>query len=190
MDDYSKLYKLTQTRHLILLLVLVGAINTGMLVTDINFIKMLSDCLSKYICFNIDKLIYVFIISCAFVLIVDRNTWLPFLGSTIIPEKVLVNKKNTNADIIIPIKTIPNAKIIYWSSLKQENSKIPDVEEAYGNYNNSGITESDKYGNAKLYIAESSSYFVPSGKLINRHVHYRTINKNSSVMSDVKTVYY
>ena len=50
--------------------------------------------------------------------------------------------------------------------------------EAYGDFSNSGVVMSNSSGLAELPILAGSGYTVPSGRKLDRHVHYRVLGKN------------
>ena len=49
---------------------------------------------------------------------------------------------------------------------------------------------SNDNGDAVLSIKPSTSYIIPSGAEIPRHIHYRLLDLKLGMMSDIKTVYY
>ena len=63
------------------------------------------------------------------------------------------------------------------------------VMKAYDDYSNSGVVM-EKNGIVKLKVIKGSGYFVPSGKFIKPHVHYRILNKTNGMMGPIRTVYY
>jgi uncharacterized membrane protein YuzA (DUF378 family) len=175
-----------QTRLLnfyITIIVLFGAINTGLMCVNINIIEKLKDY------FYLDKIVAVIILLCALYLLSKKETVLPFLGESVIPSTLIPLKKN-NGNMAINVKVEPNSKVIYWASLPNESNK-PQVKEAYGNYSNYGTIMSDATGNAKLTITKGTGYIVPNGKYIKPHIHYRVFNnENPEFVSPVYTVYY
>jgi hypothetical protein len=70
------------------------------------------------------------------------------------------------------------------------NSEIPNVEEAYSDYSNSGVIMSNDKGEATIEIKEGSSYIVPSGKVIPKHVHYRVLGLPYGMIGKIETLYY
>ena len=88
----------------------------------------------------------------------------------------------------VTIKTVPNVKIAYWAALPKGNN--PDVITAYDDYSNSGVVMSDSNGIAVLPILAGSSYIIPSGRKLDRHIHYRVFNKYYGMMDKLNTKYY
>ena len=125
-------------------------------------------------------------------LLFDIKTYLPFLGETVLPSKLLCNN-NKNNDIInnnnlihLKIKTdINTEKIVWWAADEEDNRKvINDPKEAYKNYNNSGISLVDN-GHTEVVLLCPKSY-IAGGRELPKHLHYRESKKD--VLGDVKTI--
>ncbi len=187
---YNKIYLKTKLNMILFAIVFVGAINWGATALGYNFVELLSLNINKYFQVNypIDKIIYVIVALSALWLATKKTTWLPFLGVGIMPSSLVPLTKPTGANKKITIKTRPNTKIIYWSAY-QKGEKTPVVD-AYSDYANSGAVMSDSNGNAVLEIVEGSGYTVPSGQVIPKHVHYRTVGLPDGMMGKVETVKY
>lgn len=139
----------------------------------------------------IAKFIAILVIGYCIYLAVNRNTYLPFLGPTILPISLLKepstyteNKKELRVpvDIDVPDKTI----VIYWAS--SPNSEIIKTPyEAYNKFENSGVTT---VTNKKAYFKVDcpSSYKIPSSRVLSPHVHYRIVYPNG-VTGSVRTIY-
>ncbi len=187
---YNKIYLKTKLNMILFAIVFVGAINWGATALGYNFVELLSLNINKSLQVNypIDKIIYVIVALSALWLATKKTTWLPFLGVGIMPSSLVPLTKPTGANKKITIKTRPNTKIIYWSAY-QKGEKTPVVD-AYSDYANSGAVMSDSNGNAVLEIVEGSGYTVPSGQVIPKHVHYRTVGLPDGMMGKVETVKY
>ena len=174
-----------------LVLVIVGGLNWGTTAFGYNLVEMLSSSLNKLVGMNthIDKIIYVIVALAAITLAINKHSWLPFLGESVLPES-LVALKELKGNTIVKVNVKPNTKIAYWSSTKVNEDGIPSVDKAYGNYSNSGVVMSDANGVASLVFNEGTSYKVPSGREIVRHVHYRELGQHYAMMGPVKTHYY
>ena len=124
-----------------------------------------------------------------------RNFYLPFLGRTVYPcdnisesdPKYIegyprkINKVQTK---------YPNKKIIYWAAMPGKNTK-KTPEDAYKNFENSGITKANNKGEVEF------TYYKPVGYFVNRfgfekelkpHIHYRACLGNG-LLSQIETVY-
>lgn len=173
--------------------VIAGAINYGFMAFDYNLIEILNLKINNYFLIKSDVnfIFYVIIAMSGLILMVQTTTWLPFLGPCAFPTKGLItNKVNSLGTKIIKVNVKPNTRVAYWSSLPIVDNVIPDVEDAYSDFSNSGVVTSDSKGVAELSIAPGSSYIVPFGKQIPKHVHYRELDARLGMMGELKTVYY
>ena len=172
-------------------LVIVGALNWGLTAFDYNVVDKLNNGLNGLVNTKtyFDKIIYGAVAIAAIILALKRDSWLPFLGYTVMPSSLVPLKEN-KGDISVNVRVKPNAKVAYWATLPYKNLDIPNVKTAYGNYSNSGVVMADKNGNATLVIAKGTSYIVPSGMEIPRHVHYRELTDDWGMMKPIKTVEY
>lgn len=118
----------------------------------------------------------------------QRNTYLPFLGPTVLPPIFLQNEilpEGANFTFTVDMPEAEGRKVMYWGS-QPSKTLFEDPYTAYGEYKNSGIT-TVKNGEAKFVVFCPSSYRVP-GTLLSPHVHYRMIEPNG-LLGEVKTVY-
>jgi hypothetical protein len=179
------------------LLVIVGALNWGAHVFNVNLVTILSSSLNKLIAMvasknyeiRFDVVVYALVFSAAVILASQKSTWLPFLGSSVLPSSLVPLKTPLNNNQVVSINTKPNTKVAYWSTLPNTSDKLPFVIDAYGDYSNSGVVMSDDKGVALLPILEGSGYYVPSGKTLKKHVHWRLIHENG-MMGPVRTYFY
>ena len=182
----------TRLHMVLMLLVIVGSINWGLVgLFNLNLVDVLSTNLNKLLntTLPINNAIYVLVAIAGIWLAMNRNTWLPFLGSSVLPANLLQLKKPEKSDKVVTIQTeMPNTKVVYWASLPKGDK--PPVEEAYSDYSNSGVVMTDDKGKAELPILTGSSYVVPSGKEISRHVHYRLAGLPWGMVGKVMTVNY
>jgi len=116
-----------------------------------------------------------------------KHTWLPFLGQTVLPSK-LINETNNMGDTSIKIQVTPNTKVAFWSSLPSKDHNIM-VDKAYSDYSNSGVVRSDNNGFAVLTFNKGTGYVVPNGRFIKPHIHYRELTEDSAMIGPVKTIY-
>ena len=134
------------------------------------------------------EMVYFIIGICALYVVFNRDTYLPFLGETIIPCNVLQNSTPNNATKKITLQTLPNSKVIFWASEPSETGFIVDFKEAYGEFLNSGIATSNDDGIVEINIREPQPYFVPIKGILNPHVHYRVCD-GKGTLGRVKTVF-
>ena len=174
-------------------LIFLGAFNSAMhIFYEKDIINMSSDFINSNLKTNypINKFIYLLILIASIMVIIKRETWLPFLGTSVLPESLIPLKIPLNANTNITVKTKPNSKIAYWSTLPGKDDDKIDVITAYGDYSNSGVTMSDKNGIAILPIQIGTGYIVPNGRHIQRHLHYRVVGMPYGLIGKIKTIYY
>jgi len=127
------------------------------------------------------KWVYTLIGVAALLLVFSRDTYLPFLGETIVPGGALAEKTPQNANEQVSITTIPHAKVLYWAAEPNPNQgkDIPSWDEAYSEYENSGVAVADGAGHAILrFRGPPQSYKVPIMGTLTPHVHFRICGAN------------
>lgn len=117
-------------------------------------------------------------------LMLQRTTYLPFLGPTVLPGSVLLSRRTPkNATVIVDIPSSAS-KIVYWASEPCSNVK-PTPWAAYKDFDNSGVVDVEN-GVAEVHLRCPGRY-VAKGKVLPRHVHYREV-VGDGMMGPVKTV--
>ncbi len=172
--DMIKLY------HIALSILLLTSLNTGLKIFNIDLLLYITN---KKILYGI----YIIVLVCCFFLFRLRDFWLPFLGDAVFPENLISLKENKEFDRIFEVKVPKGSKVAYWATKKTDKKTC--VEKAYDNYSNSGVVM-EKDGIAKLKVIQGSGYYVPSGKFIKPHLHYRILNKSNGMMGPIRTIYY
>jgi hypothetical protein len=121
--------------------------------------------------------------------LLNRDTYLPFLGESAFPCDNLIESVPLGANFSVTVKVPPNVKVSYWAADPENNnsSVSPDPWVAYKDYSNSGVTVSDQQGNATLRVRFPQKYRIPWGATLNNHVHYRYC-KTPGMLSSVFTV--
>jgi uncharacterized membrane protein YuzA (DUF378 family) len=193
MSTVNSIYYRVKFNMVLMALVIIGAINWGTTAFGYNLVEILNYQINSFFrretYFN--RVIYVIIALAAIRLAFQQKTWLPFLGYSAFPSKAFIPlKENKNAPIKIEVKVKPNTRVAYWASLHKDTHDIPYVDDAYGDFSNSGVVMSDKDGIAILSIKPSTSYIIPSGREIPRHVHYRMLDLPLGMMGNLRTAYY
>jgi hypothetical protein len=142
------------------------------------------------------KMIAIIVLISAIYISTNRNTYLPFLGKTVLPaillQKELAPDGATHTHVINLGHGVENGtRLIYWGAESTNKETVRnDPIEAYGNYSNSGIaTVQDQ--KATIYFNCPDVYNTGTiyTKTIDRHIHYRLIAPDSIMMSQVFTVY-
>lgn len=122
----------------------------------------------------------------------DRDYFLPFLGHAVIPLNI-GSKPTTGILTKVKIRDLPpNVRVVYWGA-QESNKPFDNPEDAYGNYNNSGMTLSDKNGEAFAEIICPAMYSVSKfgflKKNLRKHIHYRyELPKYKGMLSRVYTI--
>jgi uncharacterized membrane protein YuzA (DUF378 family) len=181
--------------HMILLaFVLIGAVNWGFHTFGYNLVEMLNRFLSGVFKrrLSLDRIIYIVVAVSAIILAVQRDTWLPFLGNSVLPGAVVPLKKNMG-DTTVDVKVMQGAKVAYWAAepetkLGADADAVPPVKVAYDQFENSGVVVANDQGVATLVFNKGTSYIVPSGRKLESHVHYREFGEDG-MMGPVKSVF-
>jgi uncharacterized membrane protein YuzA (DUF378 family) len=162
--------------HMIsIILVLIGALNWGFVALfNFDFVKFLFPKFLK-------NIVYLIVAIAALYLIIQRDTYLPFLGQSILPSYVLAEKIPTKYNLEIPVHVKPNSFVVYWASTEYSNKDTKNVnwKLAYDQFQNSGIIRADSNGLALLRLNCPKRYTVgPFDRLLYKHVHYRVAEDN------------
>jgi len=165
-------------------LILFGAINwLSIGILDIDILRL-------FMAPRNAKWVYIVIGVAALLLVFRRDVYLPFLGETVLPGGALVQKTPQNANDQVTIRTIPNAKVVYWASEPNptQGTDLPNWTEAYDEFENSGVAVADSGGSAILrFRGPPQSYRVPLMGRLEPHVHFRICDKNG-MMGRVQTL--
>lgn len=115
------------------------------------------------------------------VLASQRDFYLPFLGQGVFP--IVASRPPPNAQTFTITGVPPNVSVIYWAA-KRNQSPFPDFKQAYGNFENSGLTMSDSNGTAIAALQCPAPYSVGKifDKQLPKHLHYRYELPNSKGM--------
>ena len=135
--------------------------------------------------------VYILVGVSAAYLMWDRDTYLPFLGETVIPNGALPEKTPERWNRKMTVDVPANTKVIFWaaeSASQAQGAGDKTYKEAYGAYENAGVTISSADGKAELRVREPQSYSVPMRGLLKPHIHYRIYTTNG-MLGRVKTVY-
>jgi len=163
----------------------------------ITIILLYSIISSLYILFNDNYNIFIrifaiFIIASAVILMMKKDTFLPFLGLAHLPNTLIADEKipkGANLSYTIDMNEYEDGTIIiYWAANKTDKI-IEDPYEAYKNYNNVGVSKV-KNGRAEVRIFCPDRYKVKKvfNQLLERHFHYRIVYKDTGFLSPVMTV--
>lgn len=137
----------------------------------------------------------------------NRNSYLPFLGPTVMPCSLLANRIPEHADTEVRVDGLkPGATVMYWAaerlltqpdslgnwrSLPAESAtdglaRIKDWRQAYLDFANAGVTRADDAGVAVLVIRKPQPYTVPVKGRLESHVHWR-VCEGGGMLGPVQT---
>jgi len=134
--------------------------------------------------------VYVLVGLAAITVMFHRDTYLPFLGQTVVPCSALPEQIPQGADASVQVKVTPKSKVLYWAAEPETEGmkKIHDWRQAYIKFMNVGVVMSDETGVATLYVRNPQPYTVPWMGRLEPHVHFRVCG-DSGMMGSINTVY-
>jgi hypothetical protein len=138
------------------------------------------------------RIFVIFIIAAAVILMMKKETFLPFLGLTVLPSPLIANEKiptGANLSYTVNMSEHPDGTLIVYWAANNTDAIIEDPFEAYKNYNNVGVSKV-KNGKAEVRIFCPDRYKVNKvfNQLLERHFHYRIVFKETGFLSPVMTV--
>lgn len=168
-----------------IILVIVGALN-WLLVGLFQF-NLVQALLGKG---ALARSIYILVGIAAVSIMLDRDTYLPFLGPTALPCASVPDRTPPGASKMMTISAPPGSKVLYWAA-EPEMETLKEVQswkEAYGAYENAGVTTADSNGQAILKVRAPQGYVVPFKGRLAPHIHFR-ICESSGMLGRVKTIF-
>jgi uncharacterized membrane protein YuzA (DUF378 family) len=125
------------------------------------------------------RFVYILVGISALLLFFRRDTYLPFLGPTIMPTGALNTVVPYGATQEVVIKTQPGAKVVYWAAEPPTKKTIDTYKEAYGEYKNAGVVIANASGDAALKIrGNPQEYIVPWKGKLSPHIHFRIVGED------------
>lgn len=167
-----------------MVLILVGSLNwlsCGLL--NVNFVESV---LGKML----SRVVYVLVGLAALSIMFNRDTYLPFLGETVLPCTTIPERVPPGATKELRVPAPPGSKVLYWAAepAMEELKQIQDWQQAYNKFENAGVTTTDSTGIAILKVRAPQAYTVPFKGRIEPHVHFR-ICDGSGMLGRIKTVF-
>jgi hypothetical protein len=166
--------------------IIVGALNWLLVgAFGINAVELLTGRRS-----TISRTIYVLVGISALLIAFNRDTYLPFLGETVMPCQILGTYIPQGATMEVQIEVAPGAKVLYWAA-EPENEhlkKLNNWQQAYLKYENAGVTVADDRGVATLKVRPPQAYSVPFKGRLEPHIHFRICGEEG-ILSRIKTVF-
>ena len=130
-----------------------------------------------------------------------RDYYLPFLGRAVYPCDSLSEKQPVGATVSVEVHGLKsNTNVIYWASegdvtnTNNNNDVVDNPWDAYGQYDNAGVTKTNTNGTAILRVRPPVKYKVGrtfvgmTDKVLDLHVHYRECY-GLGLMGPVRTIY-
>lgn len=175
-DVFNETYLKKLAFKVAIVLLIIGGLNW--LLIGISNINVVSSLFGKS---WIATFIYVLVGVSALAIMFDRDTYLPFLGPTVVPCSVLEARDPPGATREVKILVEPNVKIIYWAAeAAAAGEELKSWKNAYLDYQNAGVAVSNGEGVAVLKVREPQSYTVPFKGALAAHVHYRVCGDSDS----------
>ena len=117
------------------------------------------------------------------------DSYLPFLGPTVLPCFLLSLHTPDEADFEVKVLVKPGAKVLYWAAepKNKDLQSLVDWRKAYVEFRNAGVTVADDAGFAVLKVRKPQPYTVPIKGELSPHIHYR-VCQDEGMMGRVETV--
>jgi hypothetical protein len=134
--------------------------------------------------------VYVLVGIAALSIMFNRDTYLPFLGETVLPCTTIPERVPPGATKELRVPAPAGSKVLYWAAepALEELKQLQDWQQAYNKYENAGVTTTDSTGIAILKVRNPQPYMVPFKGRLEPHVHYR-ICDGTGMMGRIKTVF-
>ncbi len=186
MEDADKVYVQAWVHKVAMVLVITGAL--VWLLYGLFRVNVVESLLGKG---WLARSVYILVGLGAAYVMWDRDTYLPFLGETVIPNGALPEKTPERWNRKMTVDVPANTKVIFWaaeSASQAQGDGTKTYKEAYGAYENAGVTISSADGKAELRVRDPQAYTVPMRGLLKPHIHYR-IYTTEGMLGRVKTVF-
>lgn len=182
--DFQKVYFQAWIHKLAIIFIIVGALVWFVIgLTKVNLVERFVG--RAWFA----RSIYIAVGLSAVYLMFNRDTYLPFLGETVIPNGALPEKTPERWTVSQAVDVPANTKIVFWASEPaSEGGAMKGPAEAYGQYENAGVTISSADGKATLKVRSPQSYSVPVRGILDPHIHYR-IYTSDGMLGRIKTVF-
>ena len=181
---WSPLYLSKLVYKIAILLIVVGALNWLIIgVMNVNLLERLVGP-------RISTVLYVLVGLSALYVMFDRDTYLPFLGPTLVPCSVLQVREPPGATKEVKVVIEPHTKIMYWAAEPASDGlkNVKSWMDAYQKYDNAGVAVSNGDGVAIMKVRDPQNYKVPFAGKLESHIHYRVCG-DSGFMGRVSTTY-
>ena len=185
LDELTIMYYQKLLFKLAMVLLIVGGLNWLLVgLFNWNLVKAL---LGQGV---IARSIYTLVGVAAIAIMLDRDTYLPFLGPTVLPCASVPDRTPPGASKMVTVSAPPGSKVLYWAAEPEMEAlkEIQDWKAAYAGYENAGVATADSNGQAVLKVREPQAYSVPFKGRLEPHIHFR-ICESSGMLGRVKTIF-
>ena len=180
------MYAIKVAHMIAMILLIIGGLNWG------SKAILGKDLISKLLVDfpTVSRVIFGLVGLAAIALMFHRDTYLPFLGTTVMPCSILAEKTPDGADTTVHVTVEPGAKVLFWASEPgmEPLQHVNTWQEAYLKFANAGVTTADSSGRAALRVRNPQPYAVPLKGTLQPHVHYR-VCRGDGLMDPVQTKY-
>lgn len=169
---------------LAILLLVLGGLNWG----SVAIFK--TDAISSLFGTNslFSRLLFVIVAFAAIYVGTSRDSYLPFLGQTVLPCSVLQEKIPEHAELKVRIIAPAGHKVLYWAAEPTTDTSVKNWQDAYANFDNAGVAIAESDGSALLQVRRPQAYWVPPGSKLEPHIHYRICGENG-MMGPVRSLF-
>lgn len=167
-----------------MVLLIVGALNW--LFIGIAGVNVLERLVGK----TLARILYVLVGLAALLIAFNRDTYLPFLGKTVMPCSIIPEHIPKGADTTLTVNVTPGATVLYWAAEPETEGlkKIGDWRKAYLKFMNAGVVKANAEGEAVLLVRAPQPYTVPWKGRLEPHVHFRVCG-DDGMLARIKTVF-
>ena len=152
-------------------LVIIGALVWGII--GIFHVNLVTALVGKGVGATI---VYCVVGLAALIVAFRRETYLPFLGTTVMPCAILEDKVPDHADVSLSLNGLePGRKVLFWAAEPATVglAKIPTWQQAYLEFANAGVATVDADGHVTLRVRKPQPYSVPMKGRLEAHIHWR-----------------
>lgn len=142
---------------------------------------------------SILKFVSVIMVVATLWLMLQRDTYLPFLGYAAFPMSLVPTDfapVKANTEITVPMDGVPDGtRMIYWGAQPASgDGAAPTPKAAYGDYANAGVA-TIRRNEVTIRFHCPTEYYVPMGHKLKRHIHYRLCGGKHGLMGPVRTLW-
>lgn len=165
-------------------LLIVGALNW--LAIGVAGVNVLEAFVGRFVA----RILYVLVGLAALAIAFNRDTYLPFLGETVMPCSIISEQIPKGADTSLTVNVTPGATVLYWAAEPETEGlkKIGDWRKAYLKFMNAGVVKANSQGEAVLLVRAPQPYTVPWKGRLEPHVHFRVCG-GDGMLARIKTVF-